>query len=103
MAVYMLKFGVAIGSGSRGRAQYYLGYAKDENLEGRIARHIAGNAAKITSFVIKSGITIELVMVIPNGSRRLERRLKNWHSHARVLDCWTKGTLSVERHELDDE
>lgn len=102
MAVYMLKFAEAIGCGKRGQAQYYIGYAKDDKLKKRIARHIAGNAAKITAFVIKSGITIELVMVIPRGSRRLERRLKNWHSHKRVLQAWEAGKLSIARHELDD-
>lgn len=85
MAVYMLKISEPLGN-EKHQAMYYLGYADDKRLQERVAEHRAGYGAAITRAAIERGYTLELIMVIPKGTRKLERQLKNWKSHRRVLD-----------------
>lgn len=88
MTVYMLKFSSPIGNPDKryGTAQFYLGYCADNRLDERLAEHRAGRGAFITAAAIERGLTLHLVMVIPKGTRKLERQLKNWKSHRKVLN-----------------
>lgn len=85
MAVYMLRFTGLLGNDNKS-AQYYLGYCEDKRLSERIAEHRAGTGACITRAAIERGFELQLIMVIPKATRKLERQLKNWKSHKRVLD-----------------
>lgn len=85
MAVYMLRFTGSLGN-DKHQAQYYVGYADDKRLHERIAEHRNGTGACITRAAIERGFELQLVLVIPKGTRKLERQLKNWKSHKRILD-----------------
>lgn len=67
--VYLLHF-----SRSYRHARHYIGYT--DNLEERLARHRAGNGARLIEVITKIGITFEVVRIW-SGKRKLERRLKN--------------------------
>ncbi len=86
--IYMLKFSEPIGNPNvcHGQAQFYLGYCADNRLAERLAEHRNGTGASITRAAIEKGLTLNLCMVIPKGTRKLERQLKNWKSHRRVLN-----------------
>lgn len=83
MAIYLLKFGVPLGS-EKHKAQFYLGYCKSGTVPQRVERHRAGQGAAITRAAFARGIDIQLVGSIP-GNRKLERKLKNRKSHARLV------------------
>lgn len=84
--IYMLKFSEPIGNPNHrnGQAQFYLGYTT--NLDQRIAEHRAGTGACITAAAVAQGRELHLVLVIPQGTRKLERQLKLWKSHRKVLN-----------------
>lgn len=76
--VYLLHFDRAIGSTNpHGRAQHYIGYARRGRLHQRLEQHFDGNGARIMAAVSERGIEWELVRVWSNGTRTLERQLKN--------------------------
>ncbi len=76
MAVYILKFDRPLGNpaNKHGQAQFYVGYAK--NVEGRLHYHLAGRGACITRAAVQQGIGFEVVLVIKEGDRALERKIK---------------------------
>jgi predicted GIY-YIG superfamily endonuclease len=71
--VYLLHFAAPIAPG-RHTCQHYLGVADD--LERRIAEHRAGRGSRLCEVAKERNISFEVVRVW-EGSRKLERRLKN--------------------------
>ncbi len=67
--VYLLHFATAYK-----HARHYLGYTA--NLEERLARHAAGNGARLVQVITEAGIAFVLARTWP-GNRTLERQLKN--------------------------
>lgn len=64
--------------------RHYIGFCEDGNLEQRIARHRAGNGARLMEIVTQAGIGWEVTRVWPDGDRNFERKLKN-RKNAAVL------------------
>lgn len=79
--IYILKFSIPLGN-ERHQAQFYLGYAED--VDSRVEEHRKGQGATITRRAVERGAELEVVMVI-EGDRKLERKLKNRKSHKRVI------------------
>lgn len=60
-------------------ARHYIGFTEDDNPARRVNEHVSCSA-KGTSLIraaVQAGHTIHHALTIPNGSRTLERRLKN--------------------------
>lgn len=72
--VYLLHFERPISD--RHTCQHYLGYTSRQ-LRKRIADHRAGRGARLTQVAKERGIQFICVRTWSNGSRGLERRLKN--------------------------
>ncbi len=62
-------------------ARHYLGWT--ENLDQRLARHRAGDGARLMAVITDAQITWRLARTW-DGTRRAERRLKNRGGHARI-------------------
>jgi hypothetical protein len=77
MTVYLLHFDQRYR-----HAQHYLGWAADNGLDARLARHLAGTGSRLCAVAIGAGITWQVARVWPDGDRTLERRLKRWHGSA---------------------
>jgi predicted GIY-YIG superfamily endonuclease len=78
--VYLIHFETPLGSDNpRGKAQHYLGFTGKESLEKRMARHASGDGAAIMRAVKERGIDWQVARTWRDGSRALERRLKNYH------------------------
>ena len=71
MAVYLLHLDQPISN----HAQHYIGYAED--VDERVARHRAGNGARLMQIAAERGIGFEVVRIWPDGDRSFERHLKN--------------------------
>lgn len=84
--IYILKFESPLGN-DKHRAQYYLGYCQPDRLGKRLAEHAKGQGAAITKALAQRGIGFSLVLTMP-GDRNLERRLKNWKSHSKVIESY---------------
>ena len=79
MAVYMLRYDEPAGNPDKPRAsaRHYIGYARDDRLEARIAEHRAGTCgAKLPMWFASQGIGFHVVRVWPNKGRKFERKLK---------------------------
>lgn len=75
--VYLIHFDRAIGKGTRGKAQHYIGYTEEGTLMERMQTHASGHGAKImaaVSLVYKIGWRVVRTW---DGDRHLERSLKN--------------------------
>ena len=91
MTVYLLHFEEPIGdlSNPRGQARHYLGFTDD--LEQRLQAHRSGNGSAIMAEVSRRGIAWQLARTW-NGSRDLERRLKNQHNGPRLCPLCKGGS-----------
>ena len=91
--IYILRFSEPIGHqrGGPGYAQFYLGYCKESRWRQRLKDHLTGRGARITQAALEQGRRITVVMTFP-GNRKLERRLKRWHSHRRVMRAYANRT-----------
>lgn len=78
MTVYLIHFSQPIGSPSnpKGKAQHYIGWTPDDNLDARLADHRAGRGAHITRAAVMAGIELILARTWP-GSRKTERHIKS--------------------------
>lgn len=56
--------------------QHYLGYARDSVMK-RAIEHLNGRGARLTQVAKERGIGFRIVRIWRNGTRRLERQLKN--------------------------
>ncbi len=83
---YLIHFDRPVGNpdNPRGQAQHYLGWTGKESLSSRIARHRAGNGARLMAVVTQLGIHWEVVRTWPKATRGLERQLKNRHNAPRL-------------------
>lgn len=80
--IYILEFEERLA-----HARFYVGYTENERtLPRRIEHHRNGTGARITAAASERGIGFEVVAIIPDGSRTLERRIKNRKSTARVIE-----------------
>ena len=73
MACYLLHFGTAEQPAPYKHAGHYLGSADD--LDARLAKHAAGQGARLLAVVKDAGIQWELARTWPGGRAR-ERQLK---------------------------
>ena len=71
--VYLLHFSEPIAPG-RHTTQHYLGTAED--LDARVAQHLAGTGARLCAVAKERGITFTVARVW-DGGRELERQLKD--------------------------
>lgn len=63
-------------------AAHYLGYVK-KDLDRRLEQHRTGAGARLMEVITGAGITFELARTW-KGSRKLERRLKNWKKSSQL-------------------
>lgn len=95
MPVYLLHF-----SERYKHAGHYLGYTED--LEARLAKHKAGNGARLVEVITEAGLDFQLVRTW-NGDRVLERQLKRQKNGPRLCPICkgeTSGSLSSKGEEL---
>lgn len=81
-ACYLLHFHEQIAPG-RHTTQHYIGYAP-KRLADRIKVQRKGQGARLVQVAIERGIAFTVVRTWRNGSRQLERQLKN-RKKARLL------------------
>lgn len=63
-------------------AAHYLGYAVD--LDARIEEHRKGQGARLVEVIIEAGHDFVVARTWLNGTRKLERKLKNWHKSSQL-------------------
>lgn len=78
MAVYLLHFQTPYK-----HARHYIGFAKQGNVERRIAHHRDRSGARLMAVVVQAGIDFVTARVWPDGDRTFERRLKKCHKPQR--------------------
>lgn len=78
--VYLYHFSQPIGSDLHS-AQHYLGSTEDLNARDWV--HRAGRGAKILAYCVANGVEFKRVRIW-TGDRKLERKLKNRHHHAKL-------------------
>lgn len=65
---------------------YYVGYSETmEKLVKRVEHHKSGTGSTFTREALKQGITFELLVVFPNGTRENERAIKNQKNTKRFI------------------
>ncbi len=79
--VYILELSSPLGNESH-QAKYYIGWAK--NFHARFAHHCKGTGSAFTRAAVEKGIVLTPVVLI-EGDRSLERRLKNQKNAARIV------------------
>ena len=80
--VYILEFERPVG----GRSRFYIGYSPDERTYfSRMKAHVKGRGAAFTRAAVAQGIKFKTVVIIPDGTRQDERRLKSWKKAAQVV------------------
>lgn len=80
-------------------ARHYLGFAKD--LGPRVNAHMHGKGARLTQVAHDAGCHMVLARVWTNGSKRLERQLKN-RKNAPQLCPICQGLVGVQPSMLPD-
>lgn len=85
--VYILRFERPLGNPDKrkGQAQYYVGWCGAGGLERRLGQHRMGYGAAITRAAKERGIGFVLVLCFP-GTRRDERKVKNYHNTPKYLE-----------------
>ncbi len=76
--IYLIHFDAPLGDVDRPHmhASHYLGWTEDDDVDGRIARHRAGDGAKILAAANLQGITYAVVRTWADATRDDERRMK---------------------------
>lgn len=86
--VYIIQFDKKLA----GRAGYYVGWTRNEStLQHRIDHHRQGTGAKITAAASQCGIKMNVVAIIPDGDRTIERMIKNQKNHRRIIEQIAKS------------
>jgi len=88
MAVYLLHFDKRYK-----HAGHYLGFAED--VEARIARHRAGNGARLVEVITQAGIGFTVARVWPAGNRAFERKLHRRKASPRLCPICRAAHASV--------
>lgn len=84
--IYLLHF-----SAPYCHAKHYLGWTEGP-IEERLARHSAGQGARLLEVITAAGLTFELTRTW-EGTRELERQLKNRHEAPRLCPLCQAQTL----------
>ena len=92
--VYLLHFD-APGPGG---ARHYIGWTHD--LDARLARHAAGDGAKLLREIVRQGIGFVVVRQWEGQDRAFERRLKKRRNHAR--HCPLCRGAALQRHKEEE-
>ena len=85
--VYLLHFSEPISPDHT--CQHYLGYTK--SLKKRIAEHETGSGARLVQVALERGISFVVARTWSNGTRALERKLKNQKMGPRLCPICNKG------------
>ncbi len=89
--IYILRLSAPLSPLST--AQYYIGYAKDdETLLRRVTQHQKGNGARFTQVAVERNLAITVVTII-EGNRAVERKLKRQKNTRRIVERARRGTL----------
>ena len=91
MAVYLLHFDKRYR-----HAGHYLGFAED--VEARIARHRAGNGARLVEVITQAGIGFTVARIWPDGDRAFERKLHNYKASPRLCPICRAAQDHVDVH-----
>jgi hypothetical protein len=89
--VYLFHFSAPLGnlSNPRAQARHYLGFTED--LDARIAKHLAGKGAKIVAAALKQGLVFEIYhWPAPLATEKLIKRRKETHVFCPAC-CAAKG------------
>jgi predicted GIY-YIG superfamily endonuclease len=88
--VYLIHFDAPLGNlaNTRGQASHYIGYTG--SLKRRLAEHRSGKGARIMAVLLEKGITWQLARTWSNGTRQIERQLKNRHNAPRLCPICRK-------------
>lgn len=79
--IYILKFSPRFY-----HAQYYIGYVDDmSHFNRRLREHVKGRGAKITAAAKKAGCELKVCIIIPDGTRQMERKLKRQKCTPRIV------------------
>lgn len=79
--IYILEFERKLA-----HAKFYVGWTRDEStLSHRIEHHRQGTGARITAAASERGIAFDVIAIIPDGTRQLERQIKNRKSAPRIV------------------
>lgn len=76
--LYIIRFQSKLGNPNnpRAQAQYYIGHCAEDRLGDRYFLHIKGAGAAITKACVERGIPMEVIAILPGGTRHDERMLK---------------------------
>lgn len=85
--VYLIHFDKPISPDHT--CQHYIGYTT--SLKKRLAEHKAGSGARLCQVANERGIDYKVVRTWSNGTRRLERQLKNRKNSPRLCPICKKG------------
>ncbi len=97
MTVYLLHFDQPIPRGLSPNGKpltcgHYLGYADD--LDTRLAKHKAGNGARLMSVLNERGIGWVIGRIWPDGDRTLESKLKRQKNAPRLCNLCRDEALA---------
>lgn len=77
----------------RHTSRFYIGYARDKTqVYKRLQKHHEGRGARFTQVAVERNIQFWLVCLI-DGTKKVERRLKNRHNARLIVERARKGTL----------
>lgn len=86
MPVYILQLERPLGN-ERHAAQFYVGFAQTmQTLPRRIEHHKAGRGSAFTRAAVEKNISFEVVLVLPDGTREDERKIKAQHNTRQFLE-----------------
>ena len=88
--IYLLHF-----SAPYQHAKHYLGWTEGP-IEERLARHSAGQGARLMEVITAAGLTFTLTRTW-EGTRELERRLKNQHGSTRLCPLCQAQTQTLRK------
>ncbi len=101
MTVYLIHFDRPYTSpNGKKTVRHYLGSTDD--LPARLARHKAGNGARLMEVITAAGIPWHLDRIWAEGGRELERRLKRYHKAAQLCTACREERIRrqwAEKHE----
>lgn len=76
--VYVIHFETPLS-----HAQHYIGYCRKGRLRERLNEHRTGKGARILQACNEAGINYWVSDLIPGGTRKLERKMKNYKKGSR--------------------
>lgn len=90
--VYVLELSKPLG-----HSKYYIGYTENEqSFKRRLAHHRKGTGSTFCRAAVERGIEL-IPVVLMQGDRALERRLKKWKSGQRVAQRYANAPENIIR------